>query len=164
MTTIKQLTSALNTIAEYMNEPGKVWDSHLERRHCVDGEVRLVDQKNRRARSVITICAEAQAIVDRQPIHPMSPYVFNTSFGDRYKTISGMFAAIVNRTEASARRAGIPFTRFRFHDLRHEFAIRYLNAGGSLYRVQKLLRHSTIGQTEWYLSYLTPEQADIVRR
>jgi integrase/recombinase XerD len=51
-----------------------------------------------------------------------------------------------------------------FHALRHEFAIRFLKSGGSLYRLQKILRHSTIGQTEWYLSYLTPDQAEAAKR
>lgn len=132
----------------------------LERRHCLDGEVQIVDQKNPRAASVIPIGAEAQAIISRQPRHPSSPYLFVTRNGTHYKRVTEMWREVVARTQKLTQKEGVPFTPFRFHDLRHEFAIRYLKAGGSLYALQKILRHSTIGQTEWYLSFLTPDQAE----
>jgi integrase/recombinase XerD len=50
----------------------------------------------------------------------------------------------------------------RFHDLRHEYAIRYLETGGSIYTLQKLLGHGSIKQTERYLAYLTPQQQEKV--
>lgn len=136
----------------------------LERRHYVNGEIHLIDQKNLHAGKVLPICVEAQAIIERQPADPRSPYVFVTRNGDRYKRVTEMWREVVARTQILTQAEGVPFTPFRFHDLRHEFAIRFLKAGGSLYELQKLLRHSTIGQTEWYLTYLTPEQAVAARR
>lgn len=135
----------------------------LERRHWHGDEVQLIDQKNARGGSVVPICAEARAILEGQPV-TKSPYLFVTRDGTPYKRVTEMWREVVKRTQILAQRDGVPFTPFRFHDLRHEFAIRYLKAGGSLYTLQKLLRHSTIGQTEWYLSYLTPDQAEAVRR
>jgi integrase len=44
---------------------------------------------------------------------------------------------------------------FRFHDLRHDFASRLVQASVDLYRVKDLLGHSTITLTERY-SHLQP--------
>ncbi len=38
----------------------------------------------------------------------------------------------------------------RFHDLRHTFASIYVMEGGDLYKLSKLMGHSTIQQTEKY--------------
>jgi len=70
-----------------------------------------------------------------------------------------MWREVVSRAQKMAQKEGRALVRMRFHDLRHEYAIRYLENGGSLYTLQQLLGHSTIAQTEWYLRYLTPEQA-----
>lgn len=48
--------------------------------------------------------------------------------------------------------------RFRFHDLRHLFAVRYLQNGGSIYALQGIMGHTSVKTTEIYLAYLTPDQ------
>jgi integrase/recombinase XerD len=48
--------------------------------------------------------------------------------------------------------------RFRFHDLRHLFAVTYLQRGGNIYDLQRILGHRSIKTTEGYLEYLTPEE------
>jgi integrase len=50
------------------------------------------------------------------------------------------------------------FVRFRFHDLRHLFAVRYLQNGGSIYALQGIMGHTSVKTTEIYLAYLTPDQ------
>lgn len=107
---------------------------------------------------VISLSPEAQAIVERQAAHK-SGYLFVTRNGDRYKRVTEMWREVVARAQKAAQKDGRRLTRMRFHDLRHEYAIRYLETGGHIYTLQKLLGHSTITQTEWYLRYLTPEQA-----
>ena len=57
--------------------------------------------------------------------------------------------------------AGVPF---RTHDLRHLFAVRYLRDGGSIYSLQQILGHTTIGTTELYLDFLTPDEAVRAKR
>lgn len=52
------------------------------------------------------------------------------------------------------RRAGIP--RVRFHDLRHTFASHWVMRGGDLYKLRKILGHSTIAMTERY-AHLAPD-------
>lgn len=47
---------------------------------------------------------------------------------------------------------------FRFHDLRHLFAVTYLQRGGNIYDLQRILGHGSIKTTELYLDYLTPSE------
>jgi len=47
---------------------------------------------------------------------------------------------------------------FRFHDLRHLFAVTYLQRGGNIYDLQRILGHGSIKTTELYLDYLTPAE------
>lgn len=112
---------------------------------------------------VISINVEARAIVDKQPAH-RSGYLFNTANGGPYKRATEMWREIVKRAQNLAHKNGGAITPMRFHDLRHEYAIRYLENGGSIYTLQQLLGHSTIGQTEEYLRYLTPENAAEAKR
>ena len=105
---------------------------------------------------VIPLSAEARAIVDRQPV---GEYLFESKLGGPYKRVTEMWAEVRRRAQKTAQRKGKQLLPMRFHDLRHEYAIRYLETGGSIYTLQQLLGHSTIGQTEQYLAYLTPEQA-----
>ncbi len=46
--------------------------------------------------------------------------------------------------------------RIRFHDLRHTFASHWMTAGGDIYRLQRILGHSTIVMTERY-AHLSPD-------
>lgn len=78
-----------------------------------------------------------------------SPVLFWHGNGDRYLNVSSRFAAIVRRAKVR---------RFRFHDLRHWFAVDYLRRGGSIYDLQRILGHSSIRTTEIYLDYITPDE------
>lgn len=48
--------------------------------------------------------------------------------------------------------------KFRFHDLRHLFAVTYLQRSGNIYDLQRILGHASIKTTEIYLDYLTPDE------
>jgi integrase/recombinase XerD len=48
--------------------------------------------------------------------------------------------------------------RFRFHDLRHRFAVDYLKAEHSIYELQMHLGHTSVKTTEMYLVHLTPAE------
>ncbi|TGD98065.1 tyrosine-type recombinase/integrase [Methylobacterium nonmethylotrophicum] len=51
------------------------------------------------------------------------------------------------------------FRRFRFHDLRHRFAVDYLRSGrGGIYDLQQEMGHTSIKVTEAYLAFLTAEE------
>lgn len=53
-------------------------------------------------------------------------------------------------------RADVP--HFRFHDLRHTFAIRWLQQGGDIYRLSRRLGHSTVRTTEVYSGWLRRDE------
>lgn len=79
-----------------------------------------------------------------------SKVVFHLTDGSHFKNFASNFAGW-------KRRAGL---KFRFHDLRHKFAVDYLRGGGVIYDLQRILGHSSIKTTEGYLAYLTPAEAD----
>jgi integrase/recombinase XerD len=105
---------------------------------------------------VIPYTRRAQKIAERQARHIKSPFVFYHGEGERWKSPASRFGDIRRRV---ARKAAHGFTGFRFHDLRHLYAVEYLKAGrGSLYDLQQLLGHASVKTTEIYLAFLTPEQ------
>nr|WP_291642176.1 site-specific integrase [Bosea sp. (in: a-proteobacteria)] len=65
----------------------------------------------------------------------------------------------------AAQKDGTEFTGFRFHDMRHWYAVEYLRQPGSdIYTLQAHLRHTSVKTTEMYLEFLTPEQAVAVKK
>lgn len=82
------------------------------------------------------------------PRHPTSPLVFWHGDGEPFRNFAANFKAWRDRQ-------GITF---RFHDLRHYFAVMYLRGGGYIYDLQAILGHASIKTTEMYLRYLTPEE------
>lgn len=117
--------------------------------------VTLTTTKGRRARQV-PLSPQALAVIDRQPRHIKGKWVFWTGNGERFIAVSSRFYAMVRRV---ARKAAQPFPVFRFHDLRHLFAVEYLRERrGSIYELQMILGHASIRTTELYLSHLTPEE------
>ena len=81
------------------------------------------------------------------------PYLFWHGQAERYRNVASRFAAIAKRAPR----------RFRFHDLRHWFAVDYLRRGGGIYQLQQILGHSSLKTTEIYLSYLTPDEAEAAK-
>ena len=108
---------------------------------------------------VIPLTRKARRIAERQAQYIGSPYVFWHGDGQRWSSPASRFGDIRRRV---ARKATHGFTGFRFHDLRHLYAVEYLKAGrGSLYDLQRLLGHASVKTTELYLDFLTPEQAKV---
>lgn len=120
--------------------------------------VSLTHTKGRRAREV-PLSADALALIERQPRFLKSPFVFWRAEGARFKNVASQFRATVGRAARKAAQEGREFTRFRFHDLRHLFAVEFLREGrGGIYDLQQTLGHASIKTTELYLAYLTPEE------
>jgi integrase/recombinase XerD len=108
----------------------------------------------------IALSPEALAIARAVPASLHSPFLFWAGHDGRYANPSARFASIRAAAQKAAQRAGRPFQPFRLHDLRHEYAIRWVEAGRSLYRLQKHLGHSSVRTTELYTQYISPEQAE----
>lgn len=108
---------------------------------------------------VIQLSAEAYASIAMVPPHLGSPWLFWHGVGEPYANVASRFASIVASAQKRAQDAGREFRAFRFHDLRHRFAVDYLRTGGNLYDLKGHLGHRSVGTTELYLAFLTPEEA-----
>lgn len=118
------------------------------------------ETKNSLPRAV-SLSPAALAILDEQAA---GEYVFPSRLGGPYKQASTNWQEAKAKARKSAQKEHWRYTPFRLHDLRHIYAIDYLVNGGNLYLLQRQLGHSTIRQTEEYLDYLTPEEAERVKR
>lgn len=94
---------------------------------------------------------------------PKPHYVFWHDEGEVYGSVSSNFGSIRRRLNAKRKKAGKDQISFRLHDLRHLFAITYLERGGNIYRLQKILGHTSIKTTEIYLAYLTHDEAMVAQ-
>lgn len=89
-----------------------------------------------------------------------SKFVFWHGPGDPYANVASRFAALTDSAQKAAQREGQEFRRFRFHDLRHRFAVDFLKERwGTIYDLQQHLGHESVKTTEIYLKYLTPDEA-----
>lgn len=79
--------------------------------------------------------------------------------GKRLENLSRWFGDIKRAAAKLAESEGWAFADFRLHDLRHEYAIRWLEEGRSIYKLQKHLGHTSVKTTEIYLDFVTPEAA-----
>lgn len=118
----------------------------------------LEDNKGDRVRQV-TLSERALAIIDRKPRFLKSPYVFWRAEGERFQNVAAQFYATVARAARKAAQQDTEFKRFRFHDLRHLFAVTFLRERrGTIYDLQQILGHASIKTTEGYLDHLTPDE------
>lgn len=84
---------------------------------------------------------DAAPVILRQPRN--GKLVFPTRTGARHRVDD-----VTKRVNARARAAGID--DFTFHDLRHTYASWYVQSGGDLYRLQRLLGHKSPTMTQRY--------------
>lgn len=126
-------------------------------------QIALTKTKASRPRTIsfATPGGDAAITLDRLPSH--GP-VFPSSTGMPYQNFPTHAAKVIAAVEARERKAGRPFRRFRVHDLRHGFAIRWLRNGGGIYDLSKHLGHSSVVTTETsYIRYLTIQEQDNAR-
>ncbi|HEU4804470.1 MAG TPA: tyrosine-type recombinase/integrase [Nitrobacter sp.] len=118
----------------------------------------LEDTKGNAAREV-PLTMKALEIIDHQPQHFKAGWVFWRGNGERFQNVASQFYATIRRVARKAAQEGMDFRRFRFHDLRHLFAVEYLRQRrGTLYELQRVMGHKSIKTTEEYLAHLTPEE------
>lgn len=92
-------------------------------------------------------------------------FVFWTPAGGRYSDPSRTFIVARRGAQKGAQKIGAAFKPFRLHDLRHEFAIRWLEEGGGIYPLSRHMGHSSVKTTEIYLDVaeLTVEQQEAAK-
>jgi len=102
--------------------------------------------------------ASSVPVASAQPATLGSELVFCREGGLAFAEAASDFTHIRRAAEAAAKRQGRPFHRFRFHDLRHLFAVTALRGGMGLYDLQQHLGHTSVKTTEIYLAFLTPDE------
>jgi integrase len=131
------------------------------------GTVTFITKRGRRRTRQLS--AEALMCLKQAPTMLDSEFVFAPKGAKRINNMSRAFEDIRARAVKRAAKEGWVFKPFRLHDLRHEFAIRYLKSGGpngtvgSIYKLQGMLGHTSVKTTETYLDFLTDEEAEIAK-
>lgn len=125
--------------------------AHIDRRSGV-WRIPATNSKSKRVRS-IPLNESAIQVLDQLGTEGKSDHLFiNLKTGRRLTVVNKVWRRL--RTKA-----GLP--HLRLHDLRHQFASFLVNAGHTIYEVQKILGHSDTKVTERYahLSLKTLEKA-----
>jgi integrase len=86
-------------------------------------------------------------------------HLFTASTGKPYAN----FPTNAGRVMRDLARRDPDFRPFRIHDLRHAFAIRWLRAGGDIYRLSMHLGHSSLKTTEIYLGHLSAREQAVAQ-
>lgn len=107
---------------------------------------------------------DAGPVLEALPTAVAHGPLFRNGRGLGYRNFSSNFGQLMSRLERAAKAEGRPFRRFRVHDLRHGFAIRWLKEGGSIYDLSVHLGRASVKTTEMYLGYLTAEEQHRARR
>lgn len=153
----------MRDMCEFTRETGLRLDEVTNlRRVDIDRKDRVITVnagKGDKTRAV-PLTARAEAIIDRQPAYIGKPWAFWQDKGAQMANVSSRIGAIMRRASRKAAQEKREFHAFSHHDFRHMFAVEYLrNRRGSLYDLQGEMGHGSIGTTERYLAFLTPEEA-----
>jgi integrase len=158
---------ALGDLMDFLLETGCRLEeaTSLTRRQLKAGNRVYLEKTKTHAPRTLTLSSSAVAVIQRQPISMASNYVFNHGLGSRYTSPSSLFGKVRARTQKRAQKEDIPFRPFRLHDLRHEFAARWLERGGSIYDLSRHLGHDSVSTTErFYLRFLPAEEHEAARK
>lgn len=127
-------------------------DTDLRRRelHLRDTKTSVPRRVPLSAKAITTIRSLLEA-----PGRPRSPYLLCKQDGSRLKDPKKAFTGACSRAEIKD---------FRFHDLRHTFASWWVQDGGDLYRLSRVLGHTTLQMTARYGHLRTDDLHDEFER
>lgn len=111
----------------------------------------------------IDLSNAAHRILASLPVYLNGKWLFWHDEGEPYRNVASRYAAYVKTAQKSAQKAKRDFHPFRFHDLRHYYAVHFLKNRGNIYELQHRLGHVSIKTTEEYLKFLTAEEAQIAK-
>lgn len=114
-------------------------------------------------RRTIDLSGEASAHFSAQPPGIGRALIFADDKGDEHRNPDWRSGHLMRTAEREAARQKRDFRRFRFHDLRHLYAVESLRKGTSIYDVSQHLGHTSVSTTEIYLAHLTPSEAKLAK-
>nr|WP_210281387.1 tyrosine-type recombinase/integrase [Methylobacterium fujisawaense] len=115
-------------------------------------------------RCVVSLSEAAVALFRDIPVSMVTRRVFWHSDGQPFRNVATRFSLYGRQLAEEATKKGTEFRRFRFHDLRHRFAVDYLRTGrGGIYELQHELGHTSLKVTEGYLAFLTADEAQAAK-
>ena len=131
---------------------------------CVDmdtGTIRLLDSKG--ADRYVPMTQRVRALFESMPSGRSSDLVFPDKYGSIMQQVPSSFKRGVDDAKLND---GIenPKLKASFHTLRHTYASRLVQAGVDLYRVQKLLGHSTPVVTQRYAKLADTDLKEAVEK
>lgn len=127
------------------------------------GRITLLETKRGQPRVIrmTTPGGDARPVLEAVERHPVAPWVFWHGDGAAFSQASRGLYDLTTRAARLEREAGREFAHFRTHDLRHAFAIAWLNAGGDIYALSRHLGHTSVKTTEqFYLRWMDPAARD----
>ena len=106
-----------------------------------------------KTRSPRVIRLKPQALRDLKELREKGggAYVFRSNAGDRHHNVASRWRMLV--ADALSKVKPRP-PAFRCHDLRHTFAIRWVQQGGDIYALARHLGHASVKTTEIYLRWM----------
>ena len=114
-------------------------------------------------RRTVAIDAEAVRVLSSLPASIKTKRLFHFD-GEAASNASFIFSKATKAARLAAQKLKREFTGFRFHDLRHWFAVSWLQSGGSIYDLQHHLGHTSVSTTEIYLQFLTKEEQEKAKK
>jgi integrase/recombinase XerD len=109
-------------------------------------------------RRTIKLAGEAVELISRLPRVLGSKLIFCHSDGLQMAQAASNFTGIRRGAIQKAKGRGEDLQRFRFHDLRHLYAVEALRGGMSVYDLSQHMGHTSVKTTEIYLEFLTVEE------
>lgn len=119
------------------------------------GTLEVIGKGNKRR--TITLAPEAIALLQGMPRTLKQDLIFCVNGGPISQAASD-FTHLRREAIKKAQARGEELQRFRFHDLRHLYAVEALRSGKGIYELSQHLGHTSVKTTEIYLDFLTPEQ------
>lgn len=122
------------------------------------GTLEVIGKGNKRR--IISLSATALDDISRISHTEGSKMIFSGPDGEPFTHAASDFTHIRRTVEIRALKNNQKFVSFRFHDLRHLFAVEALRSGAmSIYGLSKHLGHTSVKTTEIYLEFLSPVEA-----
>lgn len=130
------------------------WENFNEQRRTLT----VIGKRGKRR--TIDLNQPAFDLIKSHPHVINSPLIFCKEDGGSFMQAASDFTHCRRAAMAKTKRT----ITFRFHDLRHLYAVEALHGGMSIYKLQKQLGHSTIKMTERYLEFISPEEQEEAKR